>query len=479
MLILWPVISVILFQRMPLERAVLWCLIAGYLILPPVAEFDLPLVPDLDKSSIPSLVVFLLCVFVLKKRISFWPKPILAKALVLLFVLGVVPTVLTNRDTLIFETVQNAAPTVFFNGAVPGLRLIDLGSVVVNQLIVLIPFFVGRRFFASPQGQREIAIALVIAAIFYSIPGFVEIRLSPQVNTWVYGFFQHDFSQTIRQGGYRPLVFLEHPLWYALFVTYAVLSAAILMKMSKDKQKVRYGFALLYLFGFLFLCKSLATQIYVLCFIPILLWSPIKTQLRICVILGVIAIVYPMLRNFEVIPLDAIMAQAEAYSAERAQSLGYRLDNEELMLARAAEKPLFGWGGWGRNLVRDIQTGEIISIPDGRWIIVFGTFGWFGYIAEIGLLTLPLFYLWQQMRHRDVEDVSPYIGVLVIVLSVTLLDMLLNATLIPFTWLCAGAILGYAEQLKYPNLDEQRRKLFQGNLAIGDTRTPKEQRSVM
>ncbi|MBT8153949.1 hypothetical protein KMP13_08570 [Epibacterium ulvae] len=479
MLLAWPVVSIILFQRLPLERAVLWCLVAGYLILPPVAEFDLPLVPDLNKSTMPSLVVFVLCAFVLKKRISFWPKPLIARALVVLFVLGVIPTVLTNRDTLIFQSVQNAAPTVFFNGAVPGLRLIDLASVIANQLIVLIPFFVGRRFFSSPEGQREIAIALVIAVLFYSIPGLIEIRLSPQVNIWVYGFFQHDFTQTIRQGGYRPLVFLEHPLWYSLFVTYALLSAAILFKFSKDKTRLRYGIALFYLFIFLFLCKSLATQLYAICFIPLLLWFPLRTQLKICVILGVVAIVYPMLRNFEVIPLDAIMAQAQAFSPERAQSLGYRFDNEEMMLGRAAEKPLFGWGGWGRNLVRDIETAEIISIPDGRWIIVFGTFGWFGYIAEMGLLTLPLFYFWVQMRQQNPKEVSPYIGVLIIVLTVTLVDMLLNATLIPFTWLCAGAILGYGERLKNPEMYSEPKRLFEGRLVMSPKEGAKEKRTIM
>lgn len=479
MLLVWPLVSLILFQRLSLERAILWCLIAGYLILPPVAEFDLPLVPDLDKSSIPSLVVFIFCVFFLKKRISFWPKPILARCLTVLFVLGVIPTVLTNRDSLIFETVQNAAPTVFFNGAVPGLRWIDLGSVIANQLIILIPFFVGRQFFSSQEGQREIAVALVISAIFYSIPGLIEIRLSPQVNTWVYGFFQHDFTQTIRQGGYRPLVFLEHPLWYALFITYALLSATVLFKTSEGPNRTRMGCALLYLFVFLFMCKSLATQLYAICFIPLLLWLPIDKLLKVCVGLGIIAVVYPMLRNFDLIPLEAIQAQAEAYSADRAQSLGYRLENEEMMLARAAEKPWFGWGGWGRNLVRDAETAEIISIPDGRWIIVFGTFGWLGYIAEMGLLTLPLFYFWAQMRRQGYADISPYVGALILVLTATLVDMLLNATLIPLTWLCAGALLGYTERLKFPSLYEPRAQLFQTNWVIGNTRHVQGTRSLM
>ncbi len=477
MLMAWPLICVILFQRLSLERAVLWSLVAGYLFLPPIAELDLPLVPDLNKSSIPSLVVLFICAAILKKPISFWPTTPLARGLVLLFVLSVIPTVLTNRETLVFQNVLNAEPTVFVTNVLPGLRLIDLGSVISNQLIVLIPFFVARRYLSSENGQKEITIIVLTSALIYSIPGLIEIRLSPQVNTWVYGFFQHDFSQTIRQGGYRPLVFLEHPLWYALFVIYAIVSAAVLLRNAPQKDRGRYRYALLYLLIFLYLCKSLATQLYALAFVPLLLWASLKNQLKLCLVLGVVAIVYPTLRNFDVIPTDAIFAQAETYSAERAQSLGYRFQNEELMLERAAEKPLFGWGGWGRNLVRDMETAEIISIPDGRWIIVFGTFGWLGYIAEMGLLTFPLFYFWRQVRQRKPEEISPYIGALVLILTATLVDMLLNATLIPLTWLCAGAILGYAERLKNPDVFADKRKLFEGKTVIGTE--DEDQRSLM
>ena len=162
---------------------------------------------------------------------------------------------------------------------------------------------------------------------------------------------------------------------------------------------------------------------------------------------GIIAIGYPMLRNAGLIPIDAILAQAESFSAERAQSLEYRFNNENQLLARAAEKPLFGWGGWGRSLIRHPETGEILSIPDGRWIIVFGTFGWLGYICEFGLLALPLIMMWMYIRsHRDAA-LSPWVAPLTLVLGITMMDMLLNATLTPLTWLTAGAILGHAERL--------------------------------
>ena len=40
---------------------------------------------------------------------------------------------------------------------------------------------------------------------------FVGIMLiSPQLHFMTYGFYQHEFTQVVRMGGYRPMVFLQH-----------------------------------------------------------------------------------------------------------------------------------------------------------------------------------------------------------------------------------------------------------------------------
>lgn len=58
MLMIWPVVCVILFRRLSLERAMIWCILGGYLVLPPLANFDLPLIPAMDKFSIPNISAF-------------------------------------------------------------------------------------------------------------------------------------------------------------------------------------------------------------------------------------------------------------------------------------------------------------------------------------------------------------------------------------------------------------------------------------
>ncbi|MCF6233936.1 MAG: hypothetical protein L3J36_12695 [Rhodobacteraceae bacterium] len=475
MLMIWPVACIIMFRRLPLERAMIWCILGGYLVLPPLANFDLPLVPAMDKYSIPNISAFVICAFVLKRKISFWPRSVLARVLVVLMVASVIPTVANNADPLLFMVMANSEPISFVVDQLPGLGIRDLFSVLVAQVIVLLPFFMARQYLGSETGLRELLLALAIGGLIYSIPSLIEIRLSPQINTWVYGFFQHDFAQTIRQGGFRPIVFLPHGLWLAFFMATALFSLAALSRNAQGITRLRYLLATVYLAGVLVLCKSLASLAYGIAFTPVVLLASPRMQIRLAVLLAMVAIIYPMLRNTGLVPIDAIMAQAEAFSPERAQSLGYRFGNEEQLLERAHEKPWFGWGQWGRNLVRHTETGEILTIPDGRWIIVFGTFGWVGYLAEMGLLALPLLLLGRRVSQN--KPLSPYVAPVAIILAATILDMLLNATLIPITWMCAGAILGYVEQSHNPRGNVGKRRLFGEGPAIGRAK-PKDDKAL-
>jgi len=466
MLLAWPVATLVFFQRLPLHRAILLCLIGGYLLLPPTAAYDLPLVPDLDKFSISSIMALVGCLFVAKAPVPLLPRPLFMRLLIAIFVLCAVPTVLTNTDRIIFESVPNSAPIIFYNSELPGLRWRDLGSVVMGQIITLIPFFIARRHLSSPDAHRELLIAFCIAGLAYSLPSLIEIRLSPQLNIWIYGFFQHDFAQMIRQGGYRPIVFLPHALWLALFMFSALLAALSLARAARGRDRTRLIWAAAYLFGMLVLCKSMASLSYGLAFMPMVVLAPYRLQVKLALVIALIGCIYPMLRNVGVIPLETVLTQVETVSEERAQSLGYRFENEEELLARAAEKPLFGWGGWGRNLMRDSETGRILTIPDGHWIIAFGSFGWVGYLAEMGLLAGTLALLYWALRRRPSSDISPHASCISLILGATMIDMLLNDTLVPVTWMCAGALLGYAERLLYPGIFDPQRALFEGRQEI-------------
>lgn len=430
MLLIWPLFSFFMFRRLPPLQAVIWTILGGYLILPPIAFFNPPVLPDLDKFTIPNICAFVgLASF--HKQPWAWPRSNIARLAVIIFILTPIATAVTNLDYV-----------PFYTGGLNAMSLLDIPSGILTNVTILLPMFVGYQVLRDEQSIRELLRALVLAGLVYSIPMLIEIRLSPQINVWVYGFFQHTFDQMMRYGGFRPIVFLPHGIWVAFFAFMAAISAASLFKIEQNSRK-KYFLIATYLILMVFLCKSASAIVYLVAFLPLFLICSSNTIFRFGAAIAVISLLYPLLRGSGVIPVDRISDFVASIDAERAGSLIYRLVSEDMFLARAAERPWFGWGGWGRNLVHDPVTGQLLTAIDGRWIIMIGVNGWLGYLGEFGLLTLPLLLL--AIRRGQHGHDSKYAAALALILTANVIDLIPNATLIPFTWLVAGSLLGYAE----------------------------------
>lgn len=448
-LALWPLVVVVLFRRLSLERALIWSILGGYLLLPPVAAIDLPAVPSLDKMSIPALSAYLVVVFLLRVPVPLIPQSRIGQVLLAVFVFAPFGTILTNPEAI----------AVAQHHALPGLRLYDAISIIALQAFVILTFALARSLLATAAALREILIALVVAGMAYSLPMLVEIRLSPQINVWIYGFFQHSFEQMVRQGGFRPIVFLQHGLWVAFFAMTAVLAAVSLVRSADDSSRGRLMFAAIWLFAVLVLCKSIGALVYGLALVPLVFFAGQRVLFHLAVLMAILALSYPVLRSAGHIPTEDLIRIATGFSPDRAQSLEYRFTNEAALLDHAFRKPWFGWGGYERNLLHDPFTGRVATIADGRWVIVLGMFGWAGYIGEFGLLALPLFLLWWERRARAAVRLAAPLGALAVIHGVNMVDMLPNATLTPLTWLIAGALLGHAELLAAERRAERRRMM--------------------
>jgi len=447
-LLSWPFACWIFFRQFEMQRAILWSIIAGYLVLPPVANLNLPLVPSLDKDSIPTLLAFLFCILAGTKFREFFPKGVFLRLLITLFIVSSIPTVLTNSDPVLFSAIAHVEPIQITAWGLPALSIRDVISMLSGQFIALVPFLLAYRYLSDDKGMRLVLVFFVVSMLIYSAPSLLEIRFSPQINIWIYGFFQHDFVQTMRGGGFRPIVFLQHPLWLALFVVYGVVAAAALTRIKSDVSRTKWLVALIYLGLLLVLCKSMASLIYAMLLVPLVFVTGPRSYVRVAFVMALIATIYPLLRGTGNVPVDAFMAWSNSINPERAASLGYRIFNEDQLLERAWEKPLLGWGGWGRNLLYDVHSGEILTIPDGRWIVTFGTYGWLGYVCEFGLLAAPILLLFRESFGANGKKISIPAATLALLLGMNMIDMLLNATLTPITWMLSGATLGYVQALR-------------------------------
>jgi len=219
---------------------------------------------------------------------------------------------------------------------------------------------------------------------------------------------------------------------------------------DRPKRAVAAG----YLGLLLLACKSAGPLLYGLALTPLVLFAGRRGQVLIAAVLAVLVVSYPLSRGLHLVPVDRLVEIATEFNPARGGSLAFRIENEEQLLAHAAEKPLFGWGGYGRNMLHDPVTGRTLTIADGTWIITLSIYGWLGYIAEFGLLALPLLLLAREVW--GARDVSPHAAAVALLLAVNMVDLLPNATMIPFTWLMAGALMGHAQMLQAARCDGQR-----------------------
>ncbi|MEJ6396228.1 hypothetical protein V8J82_23440 [Gymnodinialimonas sp. 2305UL16-5] len=444
----WPVVAAVLAMRLYWPHALLAILVGGYLLLPEQGGINLPLIPTFDKASIPSIIAVILALLLRpgqqtnpysgpqenetpSAQPGWLPRSLIVQGLLAVFILGTLATAMTNGDRITF------AATDYFR---PGLTLYDGFSMALAALPMILPLLLGRKFFAHPDTHITLLWGLVIMGLAYSLPTLFEIRMSPRLNLWVYGFFPHDWQQHIRSGGFRPVVFLRHGLLLAIFMAMVAVAVFGLSRVDKKRRGLLI-LAGLWIMGTLVLSNSLTGLLVAALLVPIVLILGARGQLMVAAVIAGIVLLYPMLRNADLIPTDRIVSVAEQIDPSRALSLNFRFENEELILAHAHDRPVFGWGSFGRNRLYD-DLGRGIDTVDGAWVVAFTSGGWVRYLTQFGLMALPLIVF--AIRRRRFE-VTMATSVLSLMLAANMIDLIPNAGLSPVTWLIAGALLGRLE----------------------------------
>jgi hypothetical protein len=436
-LLLWPLVGLWLYRTRPVGQATLWTILGAQLLLPVGAFIKLaPGIPQLDKTSIPSLAALIGCVLIAGRRIRFWAGFGLAELFLVMLMVGPFITSQLNGDVIKIGSVF-----------LPSVGNYDALSAVVGQFFFLLPFFLGRQLLRSPADNAEIFHALAVAGLAYSLPMLFEIRMSPQLHDWVYGYDPSSFLQEIRDGGYRPVVFMGHGLGLAYFTMTTVVASAILWRLQGRVLRFPAGGVTSYLSTLLVLCKSAAALLYGVVLVPLVRWAKPQLQLRIALVLVTIALAYPALRITNLVPTNALVDIARSLSEDRAYSLNVRFDQDQQLLEHASQRLVFGWGRYGRSRLYD-DYGKDISLTDGYWIVILGQYGLFGFISLFGLLTSPIFYAVSALRFADSSPDRILLTSLALLIAINVVDLLINATITPWTWLLVGALQGRAEALK-------------------------------
>ena len=327
-----------------------------------------------------------------------------------------------------------------------GLGLYDGLSNVLNQTITWgLPYFIGRVYFFDLDGLRELAIGIFMGGLIYVPFCLFEIRMSPQLHNWIYGFHQPGFSQTKRFGGFRPMVFMQHGLMVGMWMCMTTLVGYCLFRAKVIKKLWGWPVSWLVLILGLtaVLCKSTgAVSLLLVGFGILFITKWLKTKV-IFYVLVMIPLVYLFSRSLGGWDGRQLVSwAANVTNADRAESMGFRFENETILSEKAMQRPFLGWGGWGRNRVYN-DSGRDITITDSLWIITFGKYGLIGLAAIMGVLLLPVIIFFR--RTRTGEWKQPAWGGAVSLALLILLyayDNLLNAMVNPIFILCAGGLTG-------------------------------------
>ncbi|MBL1321891.1 MAG: hypothetical protein COA63_012650 [Methylophaga sp.] len=400
------------------------------------------MLPEVGKDTAPVIAALIGCWLVKRQHISYFKQLGKIKYLVLLYLIVPFVTAGLNSDA------------VFTGGwYLPSLTYYDGVSSVINQFLLIVPFFIGRQFFKTYDHQLLMFKILAIAGLVYSLPILFEVRMSPQLHLWIYGYFPGSFGQQMRLDGFRPVVFMGHGLTVSFFIAIALLSAITLWKNQIRLRLFSPAIRVYYLAIILVLCKSVGALVYGVLAFALIKWTKPKRQHQIAVVLACLTLFYPLMSIMNVFPHQPIIEMASSVDEERAQSLQFRFDNEEILLEHARERIFFGWGGWGRNRVYDQETGKDISVTDGRWIITFGQFGILGFIAEFGFLALTIFRSYIASKRLKSKSEQPLLAAHALMVGIIMIDQLPNSSLSPWLWLLAGILLGRSEAIIYQSRD--------------------------
>lgn len=435
--LMWIPLSMIIAGRVKGPRGFLLVFLGGTLLLPEQLTLALkpPLFPPINKHMVTLIAASLCCVPTHRKRpvSPGWVIPVLISVQIA----GAILTAMTNT-----QAINTGARTL------QAMTFYDGMSVAVSSMfLVTLPFYLGMRHFRTVNDLRVLLLGIAIAALVYVPFSLLEARMSPVVHRWVYGFFQHDWRQAKRAGGFRAFVFMQHGLAVAFLYAQAVIVMLSIWraKTVEVSSGLRRAFYILFPLT-LVSCKSLGATVYGIIAAILFLVSGPSGIGRTAKILALFALFFPLIRYNGWFPMEDVLAWATSVDPLRAESLAFRFENEEALLEEGSKRYWFGWGGWGRGRIYDEITGENLTVVDGAWIIVLSGRGLVGFLTDFGVLTLPVLSAVKKIavvaaNEKAVLATIAFIGALSVV------ELLPNGLFHLFPYVVAGAMTSVAAEI--------------------------------
>ena len=367
----------------------------------------------------------------------------------------------------------------FFTSLANDLGAYDGGAAVQSQLYVWgLPYLIGRLYVTDLASIRHMAMIFIFAAIIY-VPFILwEIRFSPRLHQAIYGFrtYDHGSLANRRLGGWRPLVFQRHGLMLGVLMASATLLACWFWftksvrlfplmppgmrgkQIAQDSDSGRrrvvdaigptivFWPIVLGLLGVFVLCRALnGLLVFAIACAALAALRVVKIRIPL-LMFALIPFVFAgtrIVQQYTSFSFDQPLVDMVAkIDEDRAGSIAFRFENEHMLTEKAMERPLLGWGGWGRNRVYD-DDGNDLTVTDGYWVITLGQNGLIGLTASFLCLLGPVFLLLKRHDARTLclPEYTAATGIAAVLCMYTM-DCLPNSMLNPMYVMAAGGLTG-------------------------------------
>ena len=286
----------------------------------------------------------------------------------------------------------------------------------------------GRLVLSDPDGQRDLARAIVASGLFLLVPAVLESMRPAWLYVAFYGPHAFAFDGVSRYVGFRPLAFFEHGNQYGMWISMAALVAVhgVLCRHARSKGHVAVAVALT-------VC-AIASQSVGAILLAIggglFLHVPLRLQRAAIMATGLLVMTAGTAYLSGKVPLRSWALETpsgqlvtRALHATGRGSLGWRVQRDQKALQLIGQAPLVGYGTW--DWWRPVE-----SHPWGLPLLIAGQFGVLALVlAALALLLAPLRDIW-----RGSGSVLP------IVVITAMLDAWLNSTIYMTAILASAAL---------------------------------------
>lgn len=333
----WIVFSFFLMIDRNSVRGFALAMILGQFFLPEIWATKISVLPNLAKTEVVVLGVLIgTFVFHPELIVKFRPHPLDA-LLVGLLICSMTTSVVNGLG--VYDGISNA----FF-----------------RSTEIVIPICLGRLHLNTPERFRAFLIYLVLASVCYLPFALYEFRMSPQIHTMMYGYFQHVFVQFYRNGFWRPVVCFPHALDLGRFFALCTFLAAFPLRQDLAR-RYPYG-KWMFVAPLVGLIISMSYGPYLMFVVLVGLYYTPRQFAMLAYVIPAAAFLWVILLFMDIQVLNPVVDVLARYNPERAASLQYRLDAFAQYSHVIRQQIIFGYGNWGRGRIQGLATDSKVLI---------------------------------------------------------------------------------------------------------------------